>query len=253
MLIHITGGLGSGKTLLATILAIDDDIDRNIYSNYKINSDRYIELTPEMLSTLYENSLILLDEAYTWLESRLSGRNINLYLTYILLQSRKRELDFIITDQIIGSIDVRFRIMTDYIIHCQNIIDKELIEKNNPKGLVGFLYSVFKCEEGFYRYKIGKYFFPYEDAKEYFKYFKTKEIVDTFDKSLLLNITKNKKPIIDEIEDCIQELINKYPVKNINKGIIADYCLLNDKPNIYIDMIYNRLRAKILEFKRKES
>ena len=89
MLIHFTGDVGSGKTLFCTQVALHDK--RQIYSNYNIKLPNYHDLKPEMLSILTESTLVIIDEAYTWLESRLSGRNINLYLTYILFQSDNLE------------------------------------------------------------------------------------------------------------------------------------------------------------------
>src|SRR4030042_4075128 len=117
MLISIEGDVGSGKTLLSTFMAIDDP--RPVYANYKINIPNFKPLKPEMLWELNKPTLIILDEAYTWLENRTSGKPINRYMSYILFQSRKRGLDFILTDQIVGTIDPRYRWMINFDIQSE--------------------------------------------------------------------------------------------------------------------------------------
>lgn len=244
MLIHFTGDVGGGKTLFCTQIALHDK--RPIYSNYKINLPNYHDLKPEMLSTLTESTLVIIDEAYTWLESRLSGRNINLYLTYILFQSRKRNLDILITDQLVGTIDLRFRAMTNYEIQCNKIIDSELVTNENPEGILGFEYTIYKCERGIFKYKISKLLMPYDIAQTIFPFYDTKQIISSIDDSLLLNITQDKRSILEDVDDVVNKLLEKYPAKSITKGIVSDYCLRNNRPPTYIDIIYNALKAKTL-------
>jgi len=245
MLVHFTGDVGSGKTLFCTHIALHDK--RPVYSNYKINLPNYNDLKPEMLSILTESSLVIIDEAYTWLESRLSGRNINLYLTYILFQSRKRNLDILITDQLVGTIDLRFRAMTNYEVQCEKINDSECETKENPEGTIGFRYTIFKCERGIYKYRIARFMMDYEFSKTIFPFYDTTQIISSIDDSLLFNITKDKTSIIEDIDNVVDELFSKYPPKLITKGIVSDYCLENNRPKSYLDIIYNRVKARILE------
>lgn len=248
MLIHLTGDVGSGKTLLSTLMAMNDD--RPIYSNYELNLPNYHELKPESLSKLTESTLVLIDEAYSWLDSRLSGRGINIYLTYILFQSRKRELDILMTDQLIGSIDVRYRAMTNYEIQCRKISDAEQITEENKEGIVGFLYNIIKYEQ-YYQIPCGKFLLQYEKAKEIFPYYKTKQIINPIDDMMMVNISKDKSDIVYQVNNAVEELLKIYPPSQITKGIVSDFCLNTNRPynNQYIEMIYNRLKAKILSSK----
>jgi len=88
----------------------------------------------------------------------------------------------------------------------------------------------------------------YDFAKTIFPFYKTGQIISSIDDSLLLNITKDKTSIIEDIDKVVDELFIKYPAKLISKGIVADYCLQNNRPKTYIDLIYNRVKSRILEY-----
>ena len=122
--ILILGGLGSGKTLFMTILA--KMIAKPIFSNYALKfSD--IAVKPLEIEKLfhseYQNCCVLMDEAYIYLESRISGSEMNRCLSYVLFQSRKRGVILILTAQLSSSVDVRFRELVDIVIHCEKMGD----------------------------------------------------------------------------------------------------------------------------------
>lgn len=166
MLIVILGNYGSGKTLLLTYFALKTK--RKIFSNFKINTDNYNTLEVLDLLELPNNIDVFLDEAYTWLESRLSGKAINRYLSYILLQSRKRTLDIYCTAQLFSTIDVRFRHKSDIIIECHKFKD-------------GFHYKIFNRNT----FKRKYFVLPFDLAKKYYSYYDTYEIVEPYEKARL--------------------------------------------------------------------
>jgi hypothetical protein len=123
MLCIVVGDLGSGKTLLLTYIASHTP-DCPILANYTLKIPNYQKLEPETLldANLGKGKkLILMTEAYTWLESRTSGKGTNLYLSYVLFQSRKRGLDFYLDAQLGSTIDVRFREMANIVILCEKV------------------------------------------------------------------------------------------------------------------------------------
>ncbi len=79
MLVIILGNLGSGKTFIMTLLTISDN--REIWSNYKVNSKNYRKLDVVDLLDLPDNIILLMDEAYAWIESRVSSSTLNEYLS----------------------------------------------------------------------------------------------------------------------------------------------------------------------------
>jgi len=233
-LINLNGSVGSGKTLFVTASVIQED--KPIYSNYKINHPNYNELFPEtLLDAEMSGSNVVIDEAYIWLESRLSGKPINLYLSYILFQSRKRNMDIYLTDQILGSIDLRFRELTDYEIKC-----KAVPNSKNPKGFVYYIID----RTGF-RPRLSKQFLPIEKAKEYFGFYDTFELINPIDDELVAKISKSNKNIVKQIDEIVVDILGEYPhLKKFPKGIVADYCLNNDIPKSFVDKVYNSLLAK---------
>ena len=88
MLGMVTGDLGRGKTILLTYFA-EQYPDVPVYSNYKLNMPNYIPTDIYSVSSI-THGILLLDEAYEWLESRLSGSDANLYISRIIFNSRKR-------------------------------------------------------------------------------------------------------------------------------------------------------------------
>jgi len=118
MLVLVLGNLGSGKTLFTTYLALNDS--RAVFSNYRIKRDRSEKLTLENLfSDSLKDALVIIDEAYVWLESRASSSNVNRVLSYLLFQSRKKGIDIVLTSQLYSVIDVRFRELSDYYVVCK--------------------------------------------------------------------------------------------------------------------------------------
>ena len=227
-LIQLLGDVGSGKTLLATAFALYEK--RPVYANYKIKIPNYHEMRPEILAKLNIPSLAILDEAYAWIESRRSGKPINTFMSYILFQSRKREIDFILTDQLLGTIDVRFRQMTNYEIHCRHIVD------------IGFQYTFYKLS-GFTTYQPTTYIMPYSVAEKIYPLYDSWELINPIDDEMIFNITQDKGEIIKEVDEVVNYLLNQASAKEYRKGDIADYCLRHGYPKTHVDLIYNAIKA----------
>lgn len=163
MLVIITGTLGSGKTLLMTYFYLISK-KKYHYTNYYIKTYHNKKVIPFKIQNIFEikdNSNLYLDEGYLYLESRTSTALLNRILSYLLFQSRKRDLNIYITAQSLGTIDKRFRELCDYIITCK-------YERENDV----FIYNFFGKNGHF------TFFIPYSKATKIFKYYRTRQIID---------------------------------------------------------------------------
>lgn len=224
-LIIIYGDFGSGKTLLGTAIAVNEK-DKDIYSNYKIKCDRWKMLEPQMLYDVNKPSLVVLDEAYAWLESRMSGaREINRYLSYILFQSRKRHLDFVLTAQLLSTIDLRYKGLADVYIYAERTRE-------------GFNYvSMFPGRRARRIFTM-----PFEVAEKYFPLYDTFEKVDPIDDDLMWKVTPDKRTYIPELDRILGEMLAER--QDWTKGMIDAYCLEKYYPHHYVDSLYNRMKLK---------
>jgi len=174
MLIGVFGTFGSGKTLLLTIFGFlcADNPKYQVYANYKIkhkkvvspiSAEEFIEINPEK-----KKVLILLDEVYAWLDSRLSTSRVNRVLSWCVLQSRKRNMDIIYDAQLMGSVDLRLRNLSDIVIMCEKTKD--------AKETIAFVYRVFHQTSW---HKTRQYLFvvPEEKASQFYNKFDTRQIV----------------------------------------------------------------------------
>lgn len=203
MLVSIIGSRGSGKTLLLTLIASKSK--REVYSNFKVKLKNYKPLKVIDLLELKNDVDVLIDEGYTWLESRTSSSTLNRYLSYIVLQSRKRTIDIYITAQMFSSIDIRFRVQSDVIVKC---------ERNKTDGINdGFCYEFLEIESD----KIRKFFLTEEKAKEYYGIFDTYEIVEPHTKEMLeFKLLESNPKALDKK---IRQIAKK--VRKIIKGDIT--------------------------------
>jgi hypothetical protein len=172
MLIGIFGGFGSGKTLLLTVITVNASKTGRYecYANFKIDRKNvsYIE-AEDLLDINPEGNMrafIGLDEIYAWLDSRVSSSKVNRVLSWIILQSRKRNMDICYTAQLSSSIDIRLRNMTDIAIFANKKYD-------------GFYYDLRWQNENqvFNR----KFFLSANVAQFYYNKYNTREIVKPVD------------------------------------------------------------------------
>jgi len=238
-LIQIIGDVGSGKTLFAVRAAKLDT--RPVYANFNIKLGthknkkrkivpRFSPLKPETLLSLKDDSLVIIDEAYIWLESRLSGRNINLYLSYILFQSRKRGIDIILTNQLSRTIDVRFRLMTNLEVYCQQVES------------IGFEYTFVKKSD-FQYFKPKTFILPYEEAEKFYKIYDSWELIIPFDDNLMLNISTDKGDMLKIVDDIVKAIVKEINPKRCTRGVVSNYCLRNNHPKGLVGPVYDTISS----------
>lgn len=230
-LVSFLGNVGSGKTLGSTIFGCYDS--RPIYSNYEIHLAKWTRLQPEMLVKDIDSALIIIDEFWAWVESRRSGLPINIYMSQVLFQSRKRGMDIIITDQIAGVIDLRYRQMIDYTIVCENIKD------------VGFGYHIFEKTINGIAHK-SDIVIPYEIAEYFYPVYDTYEIVNPLDTELLHKVSVDKTDTIALVDKITNELLSKADAKRITKGVVADYCLRNKHDRYLVNLVYDSVKSRMV-------
>lgn len=140
------GPPGSGKTASLTYVAFKDCMmkHRRIISNYKLKFPKRhlieshikkgLECCPidgykpeplqldDLLSvhdSSFRNAMAAVDEIWTLLDSRSAGTKANKKGTTVVLQMRKRDMDLVYTTQWFKQVDVRIRVITDYVIKCE--------------------------------------------------------------------------------------------------------------------------------------
>lgn len=178
------GPPGSGKTASLTYVAFKDCMlqHRRIISNYKLKFPRrkliqsHLEKNlaccppggykPEPLkledllsvrSNDFKNALSAVDEIWTLLDSRSAGTKANKKGTTVVLQMRKRDMDLVYTTQWFKQVDVRIRVITDYVIKCERDKKSERIK-----------WTIHNRNTGKVRQKIINPIpiYPYYDTKE---------------------------------------------------------------------------------------
>ncbi len=155
------GLLGGGKTLLMTIFGKATHLEgKKVYSNYKTS---FGELVSPMdlvdRNEQLKNCSLCLDELYAWIDSRTSGTTGNRLITYFGLQTRKLDVNLFYTAQLIGSVDLRLRYITDIVVLCE-------------RRKKGFSYTFF------YGYQpIKKVFMPEEKAGNFYNDYDTSEVI----------------------------------------------------------------------------
>lgn len=214
MLTIVLGNVGTGKTLFLVMLAKLSKI--KVVSNFNLKFC-YVKFDLEkFLKAEYDNCLILLDEAYAYLESRVSASELNRLMSYMLFQSRKKSLDLVLSAQLVSSLDKRFRRLANTLIIC------------GVKTNVEFQYRITSRD---YNRTITK-ILPYENAKRFFNEYDTNEIIRP-ENAEVENFFRKKlsgKDKMSQITIISDEIIEKYPDIRITKSLVGLYFTANDLP-----------------------
>lgn len=117
----VTGFKGSGKTCYTTARLCDAYQEgQSIYSNYTLefpyhplHMEDFIEDMMEL-----ENLTMAVDEAQLYFDCRMSSSKRNRLFSYMMLQSRKRHVDIVLTSQQLANLDIRIRRNLDYLYEC---------------------------------------------------------------------------------------------------------------------------------------
>ncbi len=230
MLAIILGKLGSGKTLIMTLLALADI--RDIWSNYQIKDSRYNELDIPDLFDLPDKIILLMDEAYSWIESRVSSTSLNEYLSSILYHSRKAFTDIYLTTPEFSAIDKRFRKLANYIVFCGY---RSNFESDD------FHFIFYDKDNNSY----GSMTLLYQDAIQFFKLYNTYEKVDSFrKKGLQFKIMKKYPERLRDYVVKLTELVSNEINGKITHDIVKDKLLMNGIDLAYEPLIYIRLKGK---------
>lgn len=233
-LIVIVGDVRTGKTSLMSALAMDMIEDMGdqvqVYHNYNFQHPNAIKVQPEDLYKITRDGkehLVLLDEAYAWLEARCSGTNeVNEYLSYILFQSGKDETTFVLTVQLFSTIDRRFRKMANILIEAER----------DPSG---FIYTFMKPDLSDW----SMYYIEESDMEPYFEAFKTFEKVQPIDENMLIRVITDKTKLGPEVSKIIDKLheINK---GTWTRGAIDAWLRNNRYAEAYGKYVYEELKLR---------
>jgi len=186
MLIGIEGNINSGKTVYAIrCLKIDYNNNRKIISNTPLFNIDYEDFDIKKFMSndnIYRKSLnnatILLDEITVYMDCRLSGSKQNLLMGYLVLQSRKRNLDIYYTTQNLDLVDYKRLVKyTNIIVYAQEIYVK------NPDGKTESLenwrnYTIIDMRK--YRDNVTQFNMK---ISPYFKFYDTDFIIEPLIKS----------------------------------------------------------------------
>lgn len=116
VLFGIVGEMGSGKTLTCTYLGFKNWYFRKhkVYANYHLYKIPYYYIESVRQFDHMRDGVVLLDEIWRILDSRMSRKGVNKFVADILARSRKRSLVYIYTAQVIDTIDKRIRKVMDF-------------------------------------------------------------------------------------------------------------------------------------------
>lgn len=224
----IMGDVGSGKTLFLTILTYEQyQLGRNIYHNHYLDFGEG-PIKPIEPADLHNasNGVASLDEMWTWIESRaeLNGRDVQTFLSHELFQSRKSDVDYIGTMQLLRSIDVRFREMVRWIIRPEKVS-------------YGFRYKIYNNRDQLVQVRK----LTFENAEKYYPFYQSYRKVEEIDNSLLWKVITDRTKLIPELDEIIADMRSK-STRKWTTPAIKGYCNENRYAPHYVPEIYNRIK-----------
>jgi len=223
MLTIVYGALGSGKTLLLAI--ISKYANRKIVSNFKLHVPYEEFSLQKFVNAEYENCIILLDEGYVYLESRLSMTKKNRASSYVLFQSRKKNVNLYITVQLISTIDIRYRTLTDAWILCEGLTKK------------GYKYTFMDGTTGIRR----STYLPLEKAKLFYSIYDTNEIIGIQED---YGEYMGKNEAQEFINKVVKEIRNAYPHTKITHNIVKKWYWEKGYTNSTENIVYVYLKEQ---------
>jgi len=223
MLTVVFGYMGSGKTLFLSALAKMSK--KKVVSNYNLSFPHTKFSIYDFVNGKYNNCLVLIDEAYVYIESRLSGSLRNRYMSYMLFQARKKNIEILMSMQLTNSIDQRYRNLSDMSVFCNGV---------NRKG---FRYTIVNSKG-----RMVKMLMRYEVAEKIYPVFDTNEVIAserTPNESSLLLTTPERKELVEKIA---KEILGNNSIK-ITKNVIQDWVFSHDYPANLEKFIYARIKV----------
>jgi hypothetical protein len=176
----ITGLKGDGKTTLSTMFAYNAFTDgRPVYSNYGLKfkyTELYVNRVKDELEKL-QNAMLVVDEAYLYVDSRNFSSKGNKAVGYLVLQTRKKGVDLILNllQKSLG--DLRIRENSDYIYDCEAMrVINGLLVRATIEDIENQLVDVIRVYKADVRMRVLSTFVF--DPAPYFKMFDTREMID---------------------------------------------------------------------------
>lgn len=248
----ILGRKGMGKTIFLTREAVNSN--RGAWANYKLHIDNFKPLSISDLLNLPINIGIYVDEAYTWLESRISGSVLNRYMSYIIFQLRKTYCDMFLSAQKFSTLDVRVRLEADKIVKCKRkdngIRPKDKLEDGkNELGIEvpyyyfwDYEYTILDTES----WKKRTYVMKYEKATQYFDLYDTREVIEpAYKEQMELELLKdNPSKLLDKCVEVADEIIED--INEITRETVKFALMKNGFSPAYEPFVYNILKKKIV-------
>lgn len=204
MIGDINGDVGSGKSLLMVLFAKLQEGKTPIFANFHLNLKGATLIDVNDLEGI-NSGLLLIDEAYSWLESRTSTSRLNQYMARIIFQSRKRRLNMFAAEQMRSSIDLRFRDMSSLTILA---LGKKTVDSD-------FEYVYQK------NYQLGRFRIPISLAKKLYPLYDTYEFPMTPPSEFEPNrLNKTVKKTVTALKKKYKKNVTK-----LTKGMIKDYLM----------------------------
>jgi hypothetical protein len=219
MLWGLCGLMGSGKTLGLVAILNEFFLEGYEIQTFNVHTTFSKDLDIDKIFNFeLENCVIGLSEAYTILDSRVNN-NAERNIGYFGLQSRKRNVEIVYDAQLMTSVDLRLRFVTDKVIFCQKDWDGEF--KLNPETkkkeeiVRGFYYSCYDRGEILTSVK----YIPFDVAKEkIFPLYNTYEIampLQLQNKNLTLEKVKAIFDDCDTKDSFVSIFKSEYPFTSI--------------------------------------
>ena len=219
----IIGNLGTGKTLLMTVLGYRlYNRGYNIYANYKLGFDYTLLKTVEILEEIKtkKKNAMLLDEIWISADARQSMSDRNIIISRMIAQSRKKDCEVLYTAQWISQIESRIKTLTNMLFHPKIFL-------TDNKGIPVVL-------------KVDIYYREIMGDLDFVKtiYMNTYGIEQLYDTSEI---------IVPSKETRLKKLIDKYNIdkyRGLKKGelysrIIIDEGLMKTEAKMIVDYIYS--------------
>lgn len=128
MIVGLEGGLGSGKTIMEVrYLKKDAGKGIPIYANFHLKKIEYKLLDVMEILKMDQDKVNLgdlslaIDEITVFMDCRTSMKKMNRFISYFILQTRKRNVTMYYTTQDFGMVDKRLINHTDVRIICEKI------------------------------------------------------------------------------------------------------------------------------------
>ena len=225
------GDIGSGKTLLLTVLACAST--RDVYANFKIDIPNAHRIETLGLDDIPNNVDIFLDEIHMIADSRTATSITNRYISYESNQQRKDFADIYGSSQFLHQVDKRLRDLCHVLVKCTRIGSRE-----NPEAFDFEFMDLSNFEK-------DNIYLPIENAQRYFDVYDTYEKI-TPSRKLFYRLRRLKdEDSIKFMVECkrIAKEIKSF-MEKITKDNTTNALLENGYPSFIMSQVYHYLKEK---------